>query len=117
MRRYVKILKSKSVFYSVYGNDAYVVYYFTGYKIINGRLSFPSSCLDKILILLKESNINYKVIDNYNIIDDYNYKINNYNKYLDMGLDKYNINNNKEIIIDKIRKLDYDSIIKISKYI
>ena len=31
MRRYVKTLKSKSVFYSVYGNDAYVVYYFTDY--------------------------------------------------------------------------------------
>lgn len=47
----VKIYKHGK-FYNVYGNDAIVVSVLTNYKVINNRLGFPISMINKVIGLL-----------------------------------------------------------------
>lgn len=47
----VKIYKHGK-FYNVYGNDAIVVSVLTNYKVINNRLGFPVSTINKVIRLL-----------------------------------------------------------------
>ena len=117
MKKYITLVKGSGIFYNVYGDDAYVISSITNYKITGGRLCFTNRNIDNIKMLLDKNKINYKIKDRYNIIEEKTYNRNNYNKYLNIGLDKYNKNIDKEILIDKIRKLDNDKIASISKYI
>ena len=117
MNKCVNIIKNKGNSYNVYDNDIYIIYSLTGYKINNNTLRIPSKCINKVKSLLDINNINYKIIDNDNIIEEKTYDRNYYNKYTNMGIDKYNNYLNKIDLINKINNLDDEDIIKISKYI
>ena len=64
----VKIYKHGK-FYNVYGNDAIVVSVLTNYKVINNRLGFPISMINKVIGLLDRNKISYIVFDKDNIIE------------------------------------------------
>ncbi len=66
----VKIYKHGK-FYNVYGNDAIVVSVLTNYKVINNRLGFPISMINKVIGLLHRNKISYIVFDKDNIIRKY----------------------------------------------
>ena len=117
MKKYVEIVKSRGNSYLVYDKDVYIIYYLVGYKIKDNMLRIPGKCLDKVKILLDKYNINYKIIKNNNIKEEKTYDRNYYNKYINMGIDKYNNYLNRKSLINIINNMDNEDFIKISKYI
>ena len=102
-------------FYRVFNNDIYIIWYFTRYRIVDGkRIGFPVSIIDDLVDLLTHKHISYIIYNN-----DLDYikvsSINNcYNKYVLMGKELYRkeerINKVLNLIENKIRKenmLDY----------
>ena len=80
----VKVYKHGN-FYNVYGDDAKVVSILTGYRVINNRLGFPISMINKVIGLLDNNKISYIILDKDNVIRKYK-GINKMYKYI---LDKY----------------------------
>lgn len=108
------VIRKSGGFYSVFDDDAIVVSYLTGYKVVNGKVGFPLNSLDKVINLLEDNKVNYIVKDGMKEVVSKNYKKNNkYNKILDKGKKKYDIDYRVSSIIDKINSLDYDKLCKL----
>lgn len=111
------VLRKNGGFYSVYGDDAFILYYLLNYKIIGDKVGFPNSALNKVVNLLEDNHISYEVDGN---IYDFKNR-NKYKKILDLGRRKCsldilemiyiaNIDNNKELkikILSKLSMLDF----------
>lgn len=105
------VIRKNGGFYYVLDDDAIVVSYLTGYKVLGGRCGFPLNSLDKVTNLLSDNHVNYTVRENMEDKDNKNFKKNNkYNKILDSGKKKlaidYRINN----IIAKLNNLSYEEL-------
>lgn len=55
------ILKQEGKFVNVYGDDAIIVSYLLNYKLVNNKVGFPISALNKVINILEEKNISYEV--------------------------------------------------------
>ena len=55
------VIRKSGGFYSVFDDDAIVVSYLTGYKVVNGKAGFPINSLDKVINLLEDNKVNYIV--------------------------------------------------------
>ena len=102
-------------FYRVFNDDIYIIWYFTRYRIVDGkRIGFPVSIINDLVELLTKEHISYIIYNN-----DLDYikvsSINNcYNKFVIIGKELYReeerINKVLSLIENKIRKenmLDY----------
>ena len=71
----------------------------------NNKVGFPDSVYNKIINTLEDNTINYNIIfrDKDNIIKDFKNR-NDYLKFKDRALEKINIDNKVNMIIDKIKK-------------
>lgn len=108
------VIRKSGGFYNVFDDDAIVVNYLTGYKLVGGRCGFPVNSLNKVINLLNDNKINYTVRENMKDIDKKNFKKNNlYNKILDKGKKKCNIDYRINAIINRINELSYDKLISI----
>lgn len=109
------ILRKNGGFYSVYGDDCYILFYLLGYKIVGDRVGFPISAYNKVVNTLEDNKISYT--DKYNNkSNDYKRK-NNYNKLLDLGKRKYSLNYRIDNIIEKMNLLNEEDIDNILSYI
>ena len=105
------IIRKNGGFYYVFDDDAYVVSYLTNYKIVNDRCGFPISSLDKVINLLEDNSVNYVVRENMEDKYKKNYKKNNkYEKILDKGKKKFNIDYRINNIIKSLNNLNYDKL-------
>ena len=109
------ILRKCGNFYSAYNKDSYILYYLFNYKIVMGRVGFPINSINKVLNKLEEKCINYLVLpDN----KESNFKTkNNYKKFIDMGIKKYEKYVKKSELLEKIDTLSEEKIDKIIKYV
>lgn len=109
------ILRKNGGFYSVYGDDCYILFYLLGYKIVGDKVGFPISAYNKVVNTLEDNKISYT--DKYNNkSNDYKRK-NNYNKLLDLGKRKYSLNYRIDNIIEKMNLLNEEDIDNILSYI
>ena len=90
------------------------MYYLFGYKIINRRVGFPLNSLNKVINKLTDLSISYEVIEEGK--RDFK-KLNKYNKYLKLGISKYDKDNKYLSIYSKLDSLDDTDLDKILKYI
>lgn len=98
------VIRKSGGFYNVFDGDAIIVSYLTGYKITDGRCGFPLNSLNKVINLLDDNKINYIVKENMIDKEKKNYKKNNkYNKILDKGKKKINIDYRVSIIMNRIK--------------
>ena len=98
-------------FYNVFDDDAIIISYLTGYKITSGRCGFPLNSLNKVTNLLEDNTINYIVRDNMEDIDNKNYKkLNMYDKILEKGKKKFDIDYRVNDVMDRVRLLSYDRL-------
>lgn len=96
-------------FYSVYGDDTYILYYLFNYKILEDRVGFPISAFNKVTNVLNEKYISY---------DEVNFKKRNkYNKYVELGKKKYSIDYRIKCILDKINSLNGEELDEILGFI
>ena len=115
MKDSINIIKTNNKFYNVYEIDAYIFNLLFGYKVIeNNKVGFPDSVLNKVINVLEDNYINYNIIykDRDNIIKSFSNR-NNYFKFKDRALDKIDIDNKVNMIIDKIKKCNKNDLEKI----
>lgn len=115
MKESINIIKTNNKFYNVYEIDAYIFNLLFGYKIMdNNKVGFPDSVYNKVINTLEDNTINYNVIfrDKDNIIKDFKNR-NNYLKFKDRALEKIDIDNKVNMIIDKIKKCSKSDLEKI----
>lgn len=108
------LIKSGS-FYITFYDDALILNYLFNYKVINNKVGFPISNLDKVLSKLDNNNISYYIDDNYN-----NNPINNYNNILYNAKTNYFNNTNLDLLIDEIKfviSLDPNNLKLIKEYL
>ena len=105
------VIRKAGGFYNVFYNDAIIVSYLTGYKVVNGRCGFPLNCLSKVTNILGDNKVDYIVRDNMKDIEIKKYKKNNkYDKVLDKGKKKYDIDYRISSILERINELDYNNL-------
>lgn len=108
------VVRKNGGFYSIYGNDCYVLYYLFNYRIIDDKVGFPLNSYNKVINALDDNCINY-VVTNTNVLKNYKRK-NNYDKFVDLGKKKYNLNYRIDSIIKKLNNLtekDVDEILSL----
>ena len=108
------IIRKHGGFYHVFDDDAYILYYLFDYKINNRKVGFPINSLNKVINKLENLSISYEIIDE--CIKDFK-KLNKYNKYYKLGLDKYNKDNKYKNLYNKIDSLPENKLDKILDYI
>ncbi len=101
-------------FYHVFDDDCYILYYLFNYKIINRKTGFPLTSLNKVINKLTDLSINYEVV-NESVMDFK--KLNKYDKYLKLGISKYDKDNKYLTIYNKLDSLDESDLDKILEYI
>ena len=55
------LLKQVGKFINVYNEDAYIISYLLNYKIINNKVGFPLSSLNKVINILDTNTINSNI--------------------------------------------------------
>ena len=116
----VKFRKS-GLFYDAFDDDAKIMHYLFGYRIIDGRASFPSNALNKVLNTLIDNCISYEIfLDNELVKEDFKDK-NNYMKFLVKASNKLEV---AKVMNQIIQKLDtfseeqlYDVLNKLSEIV
>lgn len=105
------VIRKAGGFYNVFDEDAIIVSYLTGYKVVNGRCGFPINSLGKVTNILCDNKVSYIVRENMKDIEVKKYKKNNkYDKVLDKGKRKYDIDYRVNSVIERINDLDYDRL-------
>lgn len=105
------VIRKTGGFYNAFDDDAIIISYLTGYKISGGRCGFPINSLDKVVNLLEDNKVNYIVKENMIEVNKKSFKKNNkYNKILDKGRKKIDIDYRINDIISKLNMLSYDRL-------
>lgn len=105
------VLNSNGLFYETYNEDAMIINFLFGYKINKKKASFPISSKNKVINILENKKINYKINDNNDSSYEKDFKnLNCYQKTLDkaykISFREKKLNN----IIKKLRKLDSEKL-------
>ena len=105
------VLNSNGLFYETYNEDAMIIHFLFGYKINKNKASFPISSKNKVINILENKKINYKINDSNEEITEKDFKnLNCYQKTLDkaykISFREKKLNN----ILKKIKKLDSENL-------
>lgn len=101
-------------FYNIYGDDAIILNYLFGYKIlIDGKVGFPESALIKVINTIEDKKIDYQIInkDGNDVIKKYG-NFNSYNKMLKQALEYWNIKSRIECIQELINNVNDITILE-----
>lgn len=114
-KNFLILYKNNGKFYNVYGDDAYILNYLFGYKVLdNNKCGFPDNVINKVINKLDEKHISYQIIEINKdpVIKDYK-KLNKYTNILKESL--ANITKKEQIdrLIEKIKSASPDTIDKI----
>ena len=105
------LIRKVGGFYNVFDDDAIIVSYLTGYKVVNGRCGFPINSLGKVTNLLGDNNVNYIVRENMIDVDKKNYKKKNkYSIVFEKAKKKIDIDYRISSIMDRVSGLSYDRL-------
>lgn len=101
-------------FYNIYGDDAIILNYLFGYKIlIDGKVGFSESALIKVINTIEDKKIDYQIInkDGNDVIKKYG-NFNSYNKILKQALEYRNIKSRIERIQELINNVNDITILE-----
>ena len=105
------VIRKTGGFYNVFDDDAVIISYLTGYKLVGGKCGFPLNSLTKVTNLLENNSINYVVRENMKDVNIKNYKrANKYSKVLEKGKKKLDVDYRINDIIARINELSYDKL-------
>ena len=108
--------KRKGKFYEVKHEDAYILWYLLRYKIHNNKVGFPESSLFKVLDILKENEVGYRL----SLDDDLNYsksnKENKYEEILEEAKKEFLKEKKQKELLDKIKRASRDDLEKVLSY-
>lgn len=105
------LIRKSGGFYNIFDDDAIIISYLTGYKIVGGRCGFPINSLSKVTNLLDDNKVNYIVSENMIDVDKKNYKKKNkYSIIFEKAKKKIDIDYRINSIMKKINILSYDKL-------
>ncbi len=110
------VIRKMGLFYNVFDDDAKIISYLLGYRVINGRCGFPNNSFNKVVNTLDEKKVNYIIIDNDEIKQDFK-KLNKYNYYLAKSQNKLTVINIVNEINSKIEDISEEKLYQILNYI
>ena len=113
-KKYLIMYKNSGKFYNVYKDDAYILNYLFGYKVLDKRKSgFPDSSINKVKNELENKKISYQIIYEDKDPEVKNYKtLNNYDKYMKLAMEKIDIKERVDFLESQIKELD-DKLLEI----
>lgn len=94
------VIKNSGKFCYVEGDDIYILYYLFGYRMNNNKCFFRKKHLGKVLFVLNEKEIGFKINGVRN-----DYVNNNYDYYLHKGKYKYELEDNISLLETKLLNL------------
>lgn len=110
----VVTLRKSGGFYICFDNDAIILSYLCNYKINNGKVGFPIIAINKVVNILDTNCINYIIKNNMENQDKKLFgKKNKYNYYLDKGKKQINLDYRVNNIINKIKNMPEEDILKL----
>ena len=117
-QKYNIITQSSGKFFEVYSYDAFMFDYLFDYKVLqNGKTykcGFPNSSITKITNKLSDLKISYQIIyrgKNPHVTDFK--KINQYSKYKFIALQKLDIKERIDVLVEKVKSLNEEQAKKI----
>lgn len=102
-------LRKSGKFYNTFGDDAIILHYLTGYKIVKekGGVGFPETAYNKIINILENEEVSYIVYEKDNIIEEKNFKkLNSYKNLLKKGIKDLEMEERFNKIENKIKTLN-----------
>lgn len=117
-QKYNIITQSSGKFFEVYGYDAFMFDYLFDYKVLqNGKTykcGFPDSLITKITNKLSDLKISYQIIyrGRNPFVKDFK-KINQYSKYKLITLQKLDIKERMDALVEKVKSLSEEQAKKV----
>ena len=117
-QKYIIITQSSGKFFEVYGYDAFMFGYLFDYKVLqNGKTykcGFPDSSLTKITNKLSDLKISYQIIyrGRNPFVKDFK-KINQYSKYKLIALQKLDVKERMDALVEKVKSLSEEQAKKV----
>ena len=117
-QKYIIITQSSGKFFEVYGYDAFILSYLFNYKVLqNGKTykcGFPDSSITKITNKLSDLKISYQIIyrGRNPFVKDFK-KINQYSKYKLIALQKLDIKERVDALVEKVKSLNEEQAKKV----
>lgn len=117
-QKYIIITQSSGKFFEVYGYDAFMFGFLFDYKFLqNGKTykcGFPDSSLTKITNKLSDLKISYQIIyrGRNPFVKDFK-KINQYSKYKLIALQKLDIKERMDALVEKVKSLNEEQAKKV----
>ena len=102
-------LRKSGKFYNTFGDDAIILHYLMGYKIVaeKGGVGFPETAFNKVINALEDAEISYIAYEKDAVIAEKDFKkINDYKNVLKKGLNELSIEERFNKIEKKIRELN-----------
>ncbi len=102
-------LRKSGKFYNSFGDDAIIIHYLMGYKIVaeKGGVGFPETAFNKVINTLEDEEISYKVYDKDSVIAEKNFKkLNSYKSVLKKGVSELSLEERFTKIEKRIRELN-----------
>ncbi len=110
------VIRKMGLFYNVFDDDAQIISYLLGYRVINGRCGFPNNTYNKVINTLEDKKINYIIIDTEEIKKDFK-NLNNYELYLAKSKNKNTLMHIIKEINEKIEDLPEDKLYQVLEYL
>jgi len=117
-QKYIIITQSSGKFFEVYDYDAFMFNYLFDYKVLqNGKTykcGFPDSSLTKITNKLSDLKISYQIIyrGRNPFVKDFK-KINQYSKYKLIALQKLDVKERMDALVEKVKSLSEEQAKKV----
>lgn len=117
-QKYIIITQSSGKFFEVYDYDAFMFNYLFDYKILQNvktyKCGFPDSSITKITNKLSDLKISYQIIyrGRNPHVKDFK-KINQYSKYKLIALQKLDIKERMDALVEKVKSLNEEQAKKL----
>ena len=102
-------LRKSGKFYNSFGDDAIILHYLMGYKIVaeKGGVGFPETAFNKVINALEDEEVSYKVYEKDTVIAEKDFKkLNSYKSTLKKGISELSIEERFDKIEKRIRELN-----------
>lgn len=102
-------LRKSGKFYNSFGDDAIILHYLTGYKIVaeKGGVGFPETAYNKVINALEDEEVSYIVYEKENILVEKDFKkLNSYKSLLKKGTQELSVEERFNKIEKKIKGLN-----------
>lgn len=102
-------LRKSGKFYNSFGDDAIILHYLMGYKIVaeKGGVGFPETAFNKVVNILEDEEVSYIVYEKENILAEKDFKkLNSYKSILKKGIQELSVEERFNNIEKRIKELN-----------